>query len=116
MSDGLTLNSFDKIINADGTPTLAFQTKWGQLLDRLAAAETVIAALADTYVAKDTGTSDWAASTGTANRATHATYSAATISNPPTQAQVQAMANALQQVSQGFKGLSDDLLGNAAIK
>lgn len=52
----------------------------------------------------------WAADTGTASRATAATYTAPTISNPPTQAEVQAIANALQAVSRGQKAVKDDLI------
>lgn len=44
---------------------------------------------------------------GTANKAAIATYSAPAISNPPTQAQVQALANAMQETSQRLKAESD---------
>lgn len=57
----------------------------------------------------------WAADTGTAKRTANATYTAATISNPPTQAEVQAIANALQDVSQALKALKDDLLTHGLI-
>lgn len=55
----------------------------------------------------------WAPWSGTDDRATHATYTAPTISNPPTQAEVQALAAALQNVSRGFKALVDDLHATA---
>lgn len=55
----------------------------------------------------------WAVDTGTAKRTANATYTAATISNPPTQAEVQAIANALQDVSRTVKAMKDDLHGTA---
>lgn len=58
----------------------------------------------------------WAAPSGTLSRASLASYTAATISNPPTQAQVQAVANALQAVSQAMVALITDLRATGAIK
>lgn len=55
----------------------------------------------------------WAVDTGTAKRTANATYTAPTISNPPTQAEVQAIANSLQDVSQTMKAVKDDLHGTA---
>jgi hypothetical protein len=57
----------------------------------------------------------WTADTGTAKRTANATYTAAAVSNPPTQAEVQAIANALQDVSQALKALKDDLLTHGLI-
>lgn len=57
----------------------------------------------------------WGAATGTAERGTFATYNAPTISNPPTQAEVQALANALQTVSRQLKALRDDLATHGLI-
>jgi len=59
--------------------------------------------------------SAWAAATGTADRTTFATYTAPTISNPPTQAEVQAVANAVQVLSRHMKALVDDLKAKGAI-
>lgn len=59
--------------------------------------------------ARNTG---WAADTGTADKAAHATYTAPTISNPPTQAEVQAIANALQTATRQIKALKDLALGH----
>lgn len=50
--------------------------------------------------------------TGTLARATFATYAAPTISNPPTQAEVQAIADALQVVSQTLAALITDMEAN----
>lgn len=52
----------------------------------------------------------WTAPSGTIARTTFATYTAAAISNPPTQAEVQAIANAVQNVSRGFGALVNDLM------
>jgi len=61
------------------------------------------------------GASGWTAATGTADRSTFATYTAPTISNPPTQAEVQAVANAVQILSRHMKALIDDLKAAGAI-
>lgn len=50
----------------------------------------------------------WDAPTGTLERTTFATYTAPVISNPPTQAEVQAIANALQNVSRRLAALISD--------
>lgn len=57
----------------------------------------------------------WTADTGTADRASHATYTAPTISNPPTQAEVQAIATALQAATQEIKALKDDLIAQSIL-
>lgn len=98
----------EQILDAHGKLTFSAAAK----LNRLAQA---VVAAPDTYVAKDTVT-DWTAWTGTADRATHATYTAATISNPPTQAEVQAIANAVQNVSRGFKAKLDDDIASGVNK
>lgn len=51
----------------------------------------------------------WTAATGTASRATFSTYSAPTISASPTQAEVQALADHVQVLSERLKALVDDL-------
>lgn len=70
--------------------------------------------LANGKVSKDAGL-PWAAPTGTASRAAFATYTAPTISNPPTQAEVQALATALQAHSRALKAVVDDLRANGAL-
>lgn len=57
-------------------------------------------------VDKNTSTG-WTACTGTALKGGLATYTAPTISNPPTQAEVQAVANAVQTVSRAVKAIID---------
>lgn len=59
--------------------------------------------------------STWGNPTGAAERTAFATYTAPTISNPPTQAEVQAVADALQAVSRHLKALIDDLKAAGAI-
>lgn len=66
------------------------------------------------YVKQDVGAA-WTAATGTASRATFATYTAPTITNPPTQAEVQAVANAVQVLSERMKALVDDLQANGVL-
>jgi len=70
--------------------------------------------LADEKVAKDAGL-PWAAPTGTASRLAFTTYDAPTISDPPTKAEVQALADALQAHSRALKAVVDDLRANHAL-
>lgn len=53
--------------------------------------------------------STWVSATGTAERATFATYTAPTISASPTQAEVQALADHMQILSRRMKALIDDV-------
>jgi hypothetical protein len=55
----------------------------------------------------------WATATGTATRTTFATFAGQTISNPPTQAQVQAIDNHVKILSERMKALIDDLHATA---
>lgn len=57
----------------------------------------------------------FAADTGTADKTAHATYTAVTISNPPTQAEVQAISTALQNVSRGQKALKDAAIAHGLV-
>lgn len=72
------------------------------------------ASVSTDFVAK-AGTSGWTAATGTADRATFTTYTAPTISAVPTQAEVQAVADAVQVLSRHMKALIDDLKANGTI-
>jgi hypothetical protein len=73
-------------------------------------AGTGIVVNADDVAAKPAGT--YGSPTGTLARAIFATYTAATISNPPTQAEVQAVANALQDASRTLAALITDMKAN----
>jgi hypothetical protein len=66
------------------------------------------------YVHQD-ATPPWVDPTGTLSRATFSTYTAPTISNPPTQAEVQDIANAAQSMSQHLAALIADLRSNNAL-
>jgi hypothetical protein len=55
----------------------------------------------------------WATATGTAAKTTFATFTTQTISNPPTQAQVQAISDHVVILSQRMKALIDDLHATA---
>lgn len=57
----------------------------------------------------------WTAATGTAQRSGFAAYSSPTISNPPTQAEVQAIADAVQDLARTLKALMDDLIAHGLI-
>lgn len=57
----------------------------------------------------------WTLPTGTESRATFATYTAPTISNPPTQAEVQAIADHLQIISRHNFALINDLMTHGMI-
>ena len=105
----------ESIVDANGRPSWRFQRIMQGLLEQMEVLAAAIATLPATYVAKDT-TTNWVAQTGTAERTTMATYTAPTISNPPTQAEVQALANAVQALSRRQKALIDDLLSGGTIK
>lgn len=57
----------------------------------------------------------WTAPTGTAVRSTFATYAAPDISTTPTEAEVQALADHVQVLSQRLKALIDDLTTHGLI-
>jgi len=52
----------------------------------------------------------WSAASGASSQASFATYAAPVISNPPTQAEVQALANHVQVLSQHMKAVIDAML------
>jgi hypothetical protein len=66
------------------------------------------------YVRQDQ-TSAWTAATGTEARTALASYAGQTISNPPTQAEVQALDNAAKAASEHLVALINDLRSNGAI-
>ena len=101
----------------DGVPDLTDAAAWDWFKARLVAGTnvtltdndgtqvTTIAAAA--VLPTDPTFAYW---TGSADTGTHATYTAATISDPPTQAEVQAIADALQHVSRGHAAMLGALL------
>lgn len=66
------------------------------------------------YVKQDVGAA-WTLPTGTVSRATYATHTAQVITNPPTQAEVQAIDDHVVVLSQRIAGLVTDLKGNGAL-
>jgi hypothetical protein len=71
-------------------------------------------ALAETKVEMSAGPA-WAAPSGTATRAAYAAYTAPVVSNPPTQAEMQALADAVQALSRAMVALVTDLRANEAL-
>jgi hypothetical protein len=57
----------------------------------------------------------WGAPTGTATRTTYSTFAGQTISNPPTQLQVQNIDDHVKILSQRLKALIDDLISHGLI-
>lgn len=70
--------------------------------------------LAGTKVTKNAGPG-WISPTGSASRGALVSYSAPVISNPPTQAEVQGVADAVQALSQHMVALIVDLKANGAL-
>lgn len=92
----------------DGRVTPYFQRFWQNV--SLQAADGAGASVdLSGKVSKNTSTG-WSAATGTASQSAFATYTAPTVSNPPTQAQVQAIADHTQILSQHLKAVIDALL------
>lgn len=58
----------------------------------------------------------WAAPAGAESRDTFSTYVAPTISDPPTQSEVQAMADAFETHSQHLVALINDLIDRGGLK
>jgi hypothetical protein len=111
--------SLDKnapIVNpVDGRITPYFQRFWQNL--SFTAAEGASAAPDVTNKVTKLTSTGWTVPTGSGLKSGFTVYMAPTISASPTQAEVQAMANALQDVSRTVKalveaGLGSQLLGN----
>lgn len=86
-----------------GRPSPYFQRFWQNVsLTSADAANGSTTNLSDQLAAKVDKNSQtgWASPSGTLDKTTFATYAAPTISNPPTQAEVQALANHVQVLSQ----------------
>jgi hypothetical protein len=60
-------------------------------------------------------TSAWSAATGTEARTAYAAYGGQTVSNPPTQAEVQAIDDAVKTLGQHLAALINDLRSNGTI-
>lgn len=66
------------------------------------------------YVSQDDGPA-WTDATGTAARTALASYAGQTISNPPTQAEVQTLDDAVRAISQHLVAVINDLKANGAL-
>lgn len=66
------------------------------------------------YVSRD-ATPTWMPATGDADRGSFAVYQAPTVTDPPTAAQVQDLANATQTMHRHMKALLDDLIANSTV-
>lgn len=125
------LRTRDRLVTAEGTPTLPFQNDWQVLAEEVEAK----AALADpTFIGTATAPTynatvaynfagvqlltarkaGWTADTGTAKRTANATY-AGTAEAAYTQATIQALMNALRDATQTIKALKDDLLAHGLL-
>lgn len=98
------------IVDPDtGRPSPYFQRFWQNITVKVVIGE---GASVDVSNKVDKGTSaGWGAATGTGSKTTFVTYATVAISNPPTQAQVQAISDHLQVLSQHVKALIDAGLG-----
>lgn len=94
------------IVLGDGRPTPQFQRAWQDLNDT--AAQGGVAP--DTYVRRGLK-NGWTAATGTASRSTFTTYAAPTAAGSYSQAQMQALMDHMQILSQHYKALTDDAMG-----
>ncbi|QZP07773.1 hypothetical protein [Caenibius sp. WL] len=101
---GKFVTSTERLVNATGQAEFRFQ----RFLEGLSTDIEALQEAAATFVVKDT-TANWGSPTGTASRAAFATYTAPVVSDPPTQAEMQALANHVQTLSRTLKALIDDL-------
>ena len=111
MSTAIRLPALDwkaPIVTPDGRPSPYFQRFWQTMTVKVVVGEAAGSDVTD-KVDKNLSTG-WSAATGTSSKATFATYTAPAISNPPTQAEVQALANHVQVLSQRLKAVTDGLL------
>lgn len=89
------------------------------LTDAAAAQTTADGALTEAaadalYVQQDVGAA-WTSATGTEARTALASYAGQTVSNPPTQVEMQAIDDAVVAMSQALVAVINDLKGNGAL-
>lgn len=83
--------------------------------NRLKAVDARIDALeAITPVLQDVGAA-WTDATGTASRTALASYAGQTVSNPPTQAEMQTLDDAVKAISQHLVAVINDLKANGSL-
>lgn len=72
--------------------------------------------MADSRYVRQSQTPTWSPATGTVDRTAYAAYVSPTISATPTQAEVQAVSDAVQSLSQHVAALLNDLAANNVLK
>jgi len=82
---------------------------------QIAADEKITKAEADGLYVQQDMTPTWQPGAGAADRGAFTVYAAPTISDPPTAAEVQALANAEQASQRHLKALLDDLIANSTV-
>lgn len=97
------LSSNFPIVDDAGLPTRPFAMNWQNLIDDVAS----------TVVGGEGAA--WAAATGTEDRTALAAYAGQVVSNPPTQAEVQALDNAVVALSRHVVAAINDLRANRAL-
>lgn len=102
------LNSTTGDVEDAGTAILALQAADAAIDGRLETLEAI------DPVEKDQGPA-WTDATGTPARTALASYAGQTVSNPPTQAEVQALDNAAKAISQHVVAIINDLKANGAL-
>lgn len=105
-TDVNTVNGQVAVLDADLTTTAALAVSNEGRLDAIEALEP--------FVQQDQ-TAAWTAATGTAARTALASYGGQTVSNPPTQAEMQTLDDAVKAISQHLVALINDLRGNGAL-
>lgn len=96
------------IVLADGRPSPYFQRFWQNITIKVTVGEQAGVDISG-KVDKNTSTG-WAGASGTTSKGTFAVYAAPAISNPPTQAEVQALANHVQVLSQHLAAVVGGLM------
>lgn len=94
------------IVQPDLRPTPAFQRAWQELGDTAATGGVPAG-----YYVRTKLKNGWVAATGTAERSTFVTYTAPTAAGSYSQAQMQALMDHMQILSQHLKALIDDAMG-----
>lgn len=106
MAGRQTLTYDVPIVDREGRPTPAFQRIFQGLTDTAASG-----GVAPGYYVRTGLKNGWVAATGTASRSTFATYAAPTAAGSYSQAQMQAVMDHIQVLSQHLKAVVDDLMG-----
>lgn len=107
------LDKANPIVNSDGRPSVYFQRFWQNL--SFTAADGGQAGQDLTGKVDKNTSAGWSSATGTGSKATFLTFTSPVIGAGYSQAQVQAMADHIQILSQHIKALTDALLAASVI-